>query len=567
MKKKPNVVFVLTDDQGYGDLSCTGNPVVKTPYIDRLHSESIRFTDFHAAPVCTPTRSEIMTGRDAFDNCATFVCLGRTLLRTDLPTMADIFRDNGYKTGQFGKWHLGENYPYRPIDRGFDESVYHPGSAVTSAPDYFFNDYFDDHYRHKDKIEQYKGYCTDVWFDLALDWIDECRKKDEPFLAYIATNAPHAPLWVQDEYRQPYLDTVDYKEASFFGMISNIDENLKELDDYLEKNGLKDNTILIYMTDNGTEGGETIYNAGMKGKKRSLYEGGHRVPFFIRWPDGKLEGGRDIKGVARTTDILPTLIDLCGLEAGEETEFDGFSLTGSIEKGFTPDDRMAVIQYGHPYKGFWGYTEKYHSAVLWKTWRLVDGKELYDISSDPGQEKDIAEANPGIVEKMLRHYEEWWEKNGSNLDFHQPITIGSDKENPTRLCSADWAEVYADWPQHIRGCVMDSGVWHVNADRAGEYEFTLMRWPEESKLGISAPAPVLKGVDGELPAGVALPVSKAWLKINDREETLQVPEGASGITFKMNLDKGPARIKSWWYDEKGKTLAGAFYMNVERKSK
>jgi arylsulfatase A-like enzyme len=241
----PNVVFVLTDDQGFGDLACHGGPVVGTPNIDRLYSESARFTDFHVEPVCTPTRGELLTGRDALYNGATFVCMGRSLLRVDLPTIADIFAENGYHTGHFGKWHVGDNYPYRPQDRGFHETIYHPAWGLTSAPDYFGNDYFDDHYRHKEEIEQYKGYCTDVWFNEALSWMEGCCHRGEPFFSYIATNAPHGPLWVPARCRGPYLDQVTYDEASFYGMITNIDDNMARLEQFLTDHGIRENTTLF----------------------------------------------------------------------------------------------------------------------------------------------------------------------------------------------------------------------------------------------------------------------------------------------------------------------------------
>ena len=236
MADKParaNIIFVLTDDQGYGDLSCLGNPILKTPALDRLHAYSVRLTDFHVAPMCSPTRGELMTGQDALRNGATFVCMGRSLLRADLPTMADILAGNGYHTGHFGKWHLGDNFPYRPQDRGFHETIHHPAFGITSAADYFGNDYFDDHYRHKDEIKQYRGYCTDVWFEEAIRWMQGCHNRNEPFFAYIATNAPHGPLWVPDEYRQPYLNGIRRDEASFFGMIANIDENMAQLERFL----------------------------------------------------------------------------------------------------------------------------------------------------------------------------------------------------------------------------------------------------------------------------------------------------------------------------------------------
>ncbi len=564
---QPNVIFVLTDDQGYGDLSCLGNPVVRTPCIDRLHAESVRFSDFHVAPMCTPTRGELMTGRDALYNGATFVCLGRTLLRSDLPTMADIFAANGYHTAHFGKWHLGDNYPYRPQDRGFHETVYHPAWGVTSAPDYFGNDYFDDHYRHRDEIKQYRGYCTDVWFEQAIAWMKRCHRQGDPFFTYIATNAPHTPLWVPDQYRQPYLGEVDHTEASFFAMIANIDENMGRLESFLKETGLRENAILIFMTDNGTATGENVFNAGMRGKKRSLYDGGHRVPCFVRWPDGGVSGGRDVHGLTRSTDVLPTLIDLCGLHLDDGLTFDGLSLASTLHQKAEPlVDRMAVVQYGHANEGTNGQTEKNHAAVLWQKWRLVNGTELYEVSVDVGQTQDVSASFPDVVGRMQDYYEGWWEEVGDNLKTYQPITIGSNHENPARLCSCDWAGVYADNQQNIRGCVMDSGTWHVDVEQDGLYNLTLRRWPEESGLGIAAPAPVMSGIDGAFPEGAALPVSSAWLRVGSEEQTQQLQDGATHVSFYTVLTEGATQVKSWWYDEEGNRLAGAYYLTVERLS-
>lgn len=566
-ESQPNVVFVLTDDQGYGDLSCLGNPVLRTPCIDRLYAESVRFTDFHVAPVCTPTRGELMTGRDALCNGATFVCMGRSLLRADLPTMADIFAANGYHTGHFGKWHLGDNYPYRPQDRGFHETVYHPAWGITSAPDYFGNDYFDDHYRHGDDIEQYRGYCTDVWFEQAIAWMKGCQRRGDPFLAYIATNAPHMPLWVPDQHRQPYLGDVTRDEASFFGMITNIDENMARLESFLRETGLRDNTVLVFMTDNGTATGENVFNAGMRGKKASLYDGGHRVPFFVRWPGAGVGGGRDIRGLTRSTDLLPTLVDLCGLRVADGVTFDGLSLADALEKGEEPPlDRMTVIQYGHPNEGVWGHTEENRAAVLWRQWRLVNAVELYDMRTDVGQTQDVAASHPDVVAAMRDHYQEWWAEVGSNLLVYQPLTIGSDHENPMRLCSCDWAGVLADNQNAIRGCVMDSGTWSVDVAREGLYSFTLRRWPEESGLGVSAGAPVMEGVDGTFPEGKALAVASASLRVGHGEKTQLVPEDATHVTFRIELVRGPAEVKSWWYDVHGNCLCGAYYLTVERLS-
>ena len=565
-QSRPNIIFVLTDDQGYGDLSCLGNPILKTPVLDRLHADSVRLTDFHVAPMCTPTRGELMTGQDALRNGATFVCMGRSLLRADLPTMADILAENGYHTGHFGKWHLGDNYPYRPQDRGFHETIHHPAFGITSAADYYGNDYFDDHYRHKDEIRQYMGYCTDVWFEEAMRWMQGCHDRNEPFFAYVATNAPHGPYWVPDEYRQPYLDGIRRDEASFFGMIVNIDENMAQLEKFLLDNEIRDNTILIFMTDNGTAMGEGIYNAGMRGRKTSLYEGGHRVPCFIRWPAAGLEGGRDVGGVTRGVDILPTLIELCDLQAPDGWTCDGLSLAAHMRQ---PDravaDRTSVVQYGHANEGArTGFTGRDRAAVMRGRWRLVDGQELYNIGEDPGQQQDVAGANPELVKQLRGQYGAWWDGVSSTLTSYQPLTIGADAENPARLCSCDWAWVYADNQRGMRGPVMDSGTWHVEAARAGLYSFTLRRWPEESGLGISDPAPVMQGVDGSWPAGKALPVASAWLQVGRSEQTLPVPPDATGQTFEMAVERGPTTVKSWWHDEKGSPLAGAYYLTAER---
>ena len=306
----PNVIFVLTDDQGYGDLSCHGNPVLKTPHIDKLYDESIRFTDYHVAPMCTPTRGELLTGRYALRNGAYCACSGRTFMRQGLPTMADMFAANGYQTGIFGKWHLGDNYPHRPRDRGFGRAVYHLGWGITSTPDYWNNDYFDDYFRDDGVLKQFPGYCTDVWFAEATKWIRQCQTNGQPFFAYISTNAPHGPFFAPEKYKQPYKH-LDRDTAGFFAMIANLDDNMARLDKMLEETGLRDNTILIFMTDNGGTGGIKVYNAGMRGAKASLYEGGHRVPFFIRYPDGGFRSPGDVPALTHAIDVLPTLIDLC----------------------------------------------------------------------------------------------------------------------------------------------------------------------------------------------------------------------------------------------------------------
>jgi arylsulfatase len=561
--RSPNVIIVLTDDQGYGDLSCHGNPVIKTPEMDRLHDESIRFTDFHASPMCTPTRSQLMTGRDALDNGAMNVSSGRTMIRRGIPTMADIFAASGYRTGIFGKWHLGDVYPYRPQDRGFQRAIWFPSSHIPSAPDYWNNDYFDPHLRSEDgQIKQFKGYCTDVFFDEAMTWIKDRAKANEPFLAYIPLNAAHSPLYVPKKYREPYR-LLDGNVASFFGMIVNIDENLGRLDRMLQESGLRDDTILIFMTDNGGTAGVKTFNAGMKGKKITLWEGGHRVPCFVRWPAGSLGKPRDVSDLTHAQDLLPTLVELCSLKSKPDPKCDGVSLASLLRgRQAKLDDRMLVVQFSRmdhqvPVKG--------DAAVLWKRWRLLNDKELYDLTSDPMQDKNIADAHPDVVARMRQHYEKWWADIEPAVNTLSDLTIGSEAEPATLLSAADWQDVFLDQQNQVRRGDARNGPWGLDVARDGRYTFELRRWPREANVPLSAGVPLLKHVDGELREGTALPIAKAKLRVGEFEQTRDVKPEDTSVSFVAPLQKGPTKAQTWFYDADGKELCGAYYVYVQRE--
>lgn len=558
---KPNVILILTDDQGYGDLSCHGNPVLKTPNLDKLHAESVRLTDFHVAPMCTPTRSQLLTGRDALANGAMNVSSGRTLLRRGLPTMADIFAASGYRTGLFGKWHLGDNYPYRPHDRGFHQAVWFPSSHIPSAPDHWNNDYFDDVYRHNGTRKQYQGYCTDVWFAEALKWIKVCHAQKEPFFCYLATNAPHGPLFVPDQYREPYRKQ-PRNVASFFGMIANIDENVGKLEAFLKEVGLRDNTLLLFLTDNGATAGQKVFNAGMRGRKIDLYDGGHRVPCFLRWPAGKVRPPGDVGELTQCQDLLPTLIDLCGLKKPAGAEFDGMSLAALLrgQQERLPE-RMLVVQFSRmnapqPQKG--------DAAVLWQRWRLVQDKELYDLRNEPGQERDVADRHPDVVRRMREHYERWWARVAPRMNEFSPIHVGSDAENPVLLSPCDWQDVFLDQSAQVRRGERKNGLWNVHVERAGDYEVALRRWPAEADAPIRAGVPEYKGVDGTYPAGVALPVAKARLRVGDTDLSRPVAMEDKVAIFKVALKAGRARLQTWFLDAEGQELCGAYYVYVRR---
>ena len=436
-RKSPNIVFVLTDDRGYGDLGCHGNQVIQTPNLDRHHRDCLRFLDFHVGTTCAPTRSGLLTGHFCNSTGVWHTIGGRSLLREDEWTLADALREGGYRTGHFGKWHLGDSQPLRPHERGFEKSIYHAGGGIGNTGDPWGNDYFDDGYFVNGVPQKFEGYCTDVFFQEGIKFIRE--HAEEPFFCYIATNAPHGPLNVETRYIDMYRDSTPHEDrARFYGMITNIDENFGKLAEVLEELGIAQDTILIFMTDNGTasgceldssgfpEEGPGSFNAGMRGKKGSPYEGGHRVPFLIRYPAGGFTGGQDIDTLTSYVDFMPTLLDLCDVTPPAEKSFHGRSLLPLMngESGGDWDERVVVSdtqRIANPMK--WR-----KSSVMKQRWRLIDGSELYDLDTDPGQTTDISDPHPDIVAELRKEYDRWWELVSEQFDRDVPIALGKDVE-------------------------------------------------------------------------------------------------------------------------------------------
>ncbi len=554
---RPNVLIILSDDQGYGDVGRHGNPVIKTPNLDRLHDQSIRLTDFHVAPMCTPTRGQLMTGLDALHSGASSVCAGRSFMRRGTATMAELFADAGYQTGHFGKWHLGDSYPNLPHQRGFQETVYHLGWGITSMADTWLNDCFDGRYFHNGKLRPYPGYCTDVWFNRTMDYMRDCQQRRQPFFVYLPTNAPHGPHWVDEKYKQPYEGR---GPAEFFGMIANLDENLGRLDEFMKKEGLLDNTIVIYFNDNGGTGGVKLFNAGMRGMKTTYYEGGHRAMCFIRWPGGKFTP-RAIDELTEVQDLLPTLTELCSLKAKPDAPCDGVSLAGLLSgKADHLPDRKLVVQYGQR-------PEKFQSAVLWKKWRLVGRDELYDLKSDFGQQTNVADKHPDVLNSLREHYESWWDGVLPKLEDFSPVSIGAKQENPVCLSAADWANVYCDNMMNLRQGVERNGPWHVLVEQDGQYEISLRRWPREADAPIAGGVPEFKAHVGGLPAGKVLPVVKVRLKVGDSFDKSQaIKPDDKQVTFIVQLKAGEKLpMQSWLYGEGDRELAGAYFAYVTRK--
>tara|TARA_R110000850_G_scaffold248959_2_gene373863 strand:- start:2578 stop:4386 length:1809 start_codon:yes stop_codon:yes gene_type:complete len=577
----PNVIIVITDDQGYGDLSCHGNPVVKTPFIDALAGESVRLDDYHVAPTCSPTRGALVTGHWTDRTGVWHTIMGRSMIRENEVTIGQIFKDNGYATGMFGKWHMGDNYPFRPEDRGFTEVLRHGGGGVGQTPDYWDNAYFDGSYFHNKKPVPAKGFCTDVFFQYAKDFISAQVQADKPFLTYLCTNAPHGPMHAPVESSAPYAEHGE-SVANFFGMVANIDDNVGAMREFLEEKGIADNTIFIFTTDNGTAGGRSTFDGGMRGAKGSEYDGGHRVPFFLHWPNGGFDKEHRIETITAHVDVVPTLIDLCGINPPEGVIFDGTSIRALLESSDRPSDwpdRILVTdsqRVKDPIK--WR-----KSAVMTNDWRLVsdagsDGPrhELYAIKSDPKQEKDVIADHPEVAERLKEFYHNWWVEIEPSFGDPARIRIGNPAENPSRLTCHDWITTGSSpWNQaHIRNGddkPGNLGFWYLEIEKSGDYEIELRRWPNEgpvSKRAITDAIPAGSQVPGgkayRATDGRAIPAKTAQIEIGGQNMKTEIPAGASSVTFDIKLEAGPSQLSATFVGPEGQ-VTGAYYAYVKRK--
>lgn len=570
-KRPINVVVVMTDDQGYSDLGCTGNPWISTPNIDSFSRQSVRCNDFHVSSYCTPTRGAIMTGRYPMRNGAWATAWGRSILRRDEMTMPEVFRHNGYRTGLFGKWHLGDSYPYRPHDRGYDKVVAHKGGGVGQTPDYWGNDYYDDTYFHNGVPQSHEGYCTDIWFEEAKSFIDDCG--DSPFFAFISTNAPHTPYFVDGKYSNQYRGIPEVVHPEFYGMITNIDENFGKLREFLEERNLSENTLLIFMTDNGSSGcglfdDESFllrgYNAGMRGQKGSFYDGGHRVPFYARC-DALGLTDRDVDELLSHTDMLPTFIDLLDLKVPRNVAFDGLSVADCLRGRETPElsDRPVLVQNSQSPTP----PDMWYCAVLKGKWRLVHGTELYNVETDPEQRKNVASDHPEIVKELRSVQEAFWVDVAQELNQPCPHVLGDPAENPTRLDAMDvMGDIAWDQP-HILEALNTTGLWSVEVAEAGSYRISLRRWPEELDLPIIE-VPKGKDLERSIRADTTgkhrrIEATSARLRIAGVEANKQVLANDKEIVFEIDLPDGLTDLEADFFDNEGKQQ-GAYYVYVER---
>lgn len=570
--EKPNIIFIITDDQGKGDLSCEGNPCIKTPNIDRIYNDAVRLDNYHVSTTSAPSRSSIMTGRHCNRVNMYHTIRGRSIIFDDEVLLPQVLAQNGYTNAMYGKWHLGDNFPNRPEDRGFHEVVRHGGGGIGQGPDYWLNDYFDDTYYHNGVEQQYEGYCTDVFFSEAMDFITE--NKDKPFFCYIATNAPHAPLNVPEEYYNLYKGAeVDGKPigdgmSRFYGMITNIDDNIKRLEDHLKKLKLTDNTILIFTTDNGTAGGFRVYDAGMTGGKGTTTEGGHRVPFYMRWKDGNLTGGRQIDELVAHYDLLPTFVDLLGLDFSPVKPLDGKSFkTLLVDENPTWENRILFMDTQREqdlvkYKNY---------VVMDERWRLINGDRLYDVNVDLAQKNNIIDQHPEVAARLMEGYERWWasllaDRVDERVSY---IHVGSPQENPTRISAHDMylGVMKSIWHQfNALSANPASGYWPLHFLESGEYNITLCRFPRESGLAINAlveaEAPSVR-IERPAPASEKDDFVTAQMYVAGITKSAPISADDKEITFTCTVPEGKFNFYAELIDSEG-VVHPAYYVYVEK---
>ncbi|MCP4782101.1 MAG: arylsulfatase [Fuerstiella sp.] len=577
-QKKPNVILIITDDQGYGDIGAHGNALIQTPNMDQLHAESVRFTNFHVDPTCSPTRGALMSGKYSHRARVWHTIAGGNHLRANEITMADVFRASGYRTGMFGKWHLGSNYPYRPIDRGFDEWLGQGDGGTGTTDDYFTNDRVNDHYLHNGAFEFRPGYAPDVFYDAAIDYIRDKDDDGQPFFVYLSTYIPHNPHTLADRgWADKYMPAVDPKVAYFFAAIERVDQGLGRLRKTLQEEGLAEDTILIFMTDNGGTAGVDYFNAGMRGRKGSPYEGGHRTPFLVHWKKGKLGHGRDVADLTAHFDVLPTVIDLLDLKLPAQADFDGRSFK---EQLYQPEkllpERTICVEVQRTFE-----PRKWRGATaMTRRWRLVNGNELYDIQADPGQKHNVLSDHSEVAEKLNRSFDTYWQHVSPGDRDRVVFVVGHEKDSETYLQSMDWYAERVPWNHAAtsRGVPL-SGSWRIKAAKVGTYRFELRRWPKEVDAPITGIPQIAKTIDAWDSSGgkatllytpntstpfKVMPVAAVRLEVGDKQWVKPVDGQETHIAFDIPLNEKEYEVTAELLDSDHELLAGAYYIYCHR---
>lgn len=558
---RPNILIILTDDQGYGDLSVHGNKVLQTPVIDKFSAESMRFDRFYVSPLCAPTRSSLLTGRYSLRTGVRGVATGEEAMRSEEVTIAEALRAEGYHTGIFGKWHNGENYPCNPQNQGF-ETVF----GYTRG---HWNNYFDSPVKKNGKPVVAKGFIVDATTDEVTKFIDDSQ--DKPFLAWVAYTTPHTPFQVPDKYFDKYKARgLPDDVACIYGMCENLDDNVGRLLQHLDDKGLRDNTIVLYLSDNGPAGER--YNAGMKGKKGSMDEGGSRVPCFMRWP-ARFKQPRLIPQIAMHIDLFPTLMELCGLSMPKTLPIDGRSLVPLLDnkaEGWPERELFTQHMLAGP-KGNRAAavrTQQYRAVMQGKGW------QLYDMLADPSQEKNIAAEKPDMVNKFAADYQAWWQDVKADANKPRDIPeLGHPDENPIELTAPngrlsgglDWGGLASNnsWIHNWKD--LDGSVtWELNVITAGDYEIELQYLCPQADAGAKIEV---------LANGKSFPLIVEGTPVIALPSPDRVPRTKEAYEMKwyylkpgtVHLDKGHAEIQVKALEKPGKEVMQLKALWMRRK--
>lgn len=565
-RRRPNVVVIMVDDQALGDLSCMGNTALRTPNIDRLAESGVAFSSYYGCPLCSPARSSLLTGRYHYRTGVVDTSTGLSMMRPDEVNLAEVLGANGYRTFISSKWHLGDNYPLRPMDRGFQESLIAKDAIVAGIANPPNNSLFSPILYHNEQPVQTDGYITDIAFNAAFKFMEATR--DQPYFLYLSTNVVHKPLQVARHYSEPFkAKGLDDYTATLYGEMVNLDENVGRLQAKLTQLGDTDDTIILYTVDNGPIGergvgygpdGASRYNLGLRGGKGTIWEGGIKLPLFVAWPS-RLSSGKKCEQIASHIDVFPTVLEMCGVATPPERRLDGRSLLPVMEgRAANWPERTLFFQQSRPDRGKRRYLDEprlfANCAARGQKYKAVmtaevpggpyfeqflqpvdfNSTRLYDIENDPGENTDISKAHPDIVRKLRGEYEAWFLDVSRGISPAVRNVVGSPRQNPVLLTSQDLRGVRSALGPHT----LEDAKRQAQSREAHGYGYWAIEVPKRARYRITMQlTPVTVGKDKCLWA-FPFREGEAFLRVGIVEKSQLVQEGATSITFDVTLEPG-----------------------------